>query len=199
MEFPLEMDRRGFIKTAAATAGAATLTSLLSSCESLFSPSVPSYLKGYEGLYGKDPRSAALKWFRDARFGLFLHYGLYSLLGRAEWVQYHEKIPVSEYEKLKYKFTARKFDADFIADLALAAEMKYVNITTRHHDGFCLFDTKTTDFNSVESAAKRERERTGPAAISAGLLTPWMGPPTMCMGSLTTVFRLPWCAGIGWR
>jgi len=156
MEFPLEMDRRGFIKTAAATAGAATLTSLLSSCESLFSPSVPSYLKGYEGLYGKDPRSAALKWFRDARFGLFLHYGLYSLLGRAEWVQYHEKIPVSEYEKLKYKFTARKFDADFIADLALAAEMKYVNITTRHHDGFCLFDTKTTDFNSVESAAKRD-------------------------------------------
>jgi alpha-L-fucosidase len=114
------------------------------------------YLKGFEDLYRKDPRAAALKWFREARFGLFLHYGLYSLLGRHEWVQFRERIPVSEYAKLKERFTAERFDADFIADLAQAAEMKYVNITTRHHDSFCLFETKQSDFHSVNSPAKRD-------------------------------------------
>ena len=96
------------------------------------------------------------EWFRDAGFGLFMHYGLYSLLGRGEWVQYVEKIPLKEYEQLKGRFTAKHFDADFITDLALEAEMKYVNITTMHHDGFCLFDTKETGFNSVNSPARRD-------------------------------------------
>ena len=61
---------------------------------------VPSYLRGHEKLYGQDPRAAAIEWFRQARFGLFMHYGLYSILGRHEWVQYREKIPVAEYAKL---------------------------------------------------------------------------------------------------
>ena len=85
-----------------------------------------------------------------------MHYGLYSLLGRHEWVQLREKITVAEYAKLKDKFQAEKFDADFITDLALAAQMKYINITTRHHDSFCLFNTKQTDFHSVNSPAKRD-------------------------------------------
>ncbi|NOZ21507.1 MAG: alpha-L-fucosidase [Planctomycetes bacterium] len=117
---------------------------------------VPSYLKGYDDLYAKDPRDAARKWFAEARYGLFMHYGLYSLLGRHEWVQLKEKIPVAEYAKLKDDFTAENFDAEAIADLAVAAEMKYVNITTRHHDSFCLFDTKETDFNSVNSPCGRD-------------------------------------------
>ena len=117
---------------------------------------VPSYLKGYEEAYAENPRAAAIEWFRKARFGLFLHYGLYSLLGRHEWVQYREKIPLAEYARLKDKFIAEKFDADSITDLALAAEMRYVNITTRHHDSFCLFRTKHTDFNSLNSPAKRD-------------------------------------------
>jgi len=58
---------------------------------------------------------------------------------------FHEKIPVKEYEKLKDQFAAEEFDADFITDLALKAEMKYVNITSRHHDSFCLFDSKATE------------------------------------------------------
>lgn len=120
------------------------------------SPEVPSYLSGYEELYAKDPREAALAWFQDAKFGLFIHYGLYSLLGRGEWVMYHDKIRVAEYEKLKDKFTAENFDAEFIADLAVDAGMKYINITTRHHDSFCLFQTKETDFHSLNSAAKRD-------------------------------------------
>lgn len=116
----------------------------------------PTYLQKYSELYSTDPLQAAQSWFLDAKFGLFIHYGLYSLLGRGEWVQYGEKIHVKEYEKLKEKFTAENFDADFIVNLAVEAGMKYVNITTRHHDSFCLFNTKTTDFNSVKSPAKRD-------------------------------------------
>jgi len=118
--------------------------------------SPPSYLKGYEAQYAKNPRAAAIEWFRRARFGLFLHYGLYSLVGRHEWEQYRQKTPVAEYAKLKDQFTAVKFDAGFITDLALQAQMKYVNITTRHHDSFCLFRTKFTDFSSVNSPARRD-------------------------------------------
>lgn len=119
-------------------------------------PQVPSYMSNYQIDFHENPLNASLKWFLEAKFGLFMHYGIYSLLGRGEWVQYHEKIPVKEYEKLKERFTAEKFDADFIVSLAVEAEMKYVNITTRHHDSFCLFRTKTTDFNSVQSPAKRD-------------------------------------------
>jgi alpha-L-fucosidase len=117
---------------------------------------IPSYLLDYAHIYAKDPHKAALAWFRDARFGLFMHYGLYSLLGRGEWVQLREKIPVAGYEKLKTKFTAKNFNPDFITDLALAAGMKYINITSKHHEGFCLFKTDQTDYNSVGSAAKRD-------------------------------------------
>ena len=117
---------------------------------------MPAYLKGYEAAYRQDPRQAALTWFRKAKFGLFLHYGLYSLLSGHEWVQLRERIPVVEYAKLKDRFTAEKFDADFITDLARAAEMRYVNITTRHHDSFCLFETRQTDFHSVNSPARRD-------------------------------------------
>ncbi len=97
-----------------------------------------------------------MQWFREAKFGLFLHYGLYSLLGRHEWVQLREKITVAEYAKLIDQFDANAFDADFITDLALEAEMKYINITTRHHDSFCLFQTKQTNFNSSRSPAMRD-------------------------------------------
>ena len=117
---------------------------------------VPGYLKDYEDLYAKDPRAAALAWFREAKYGLFLTYGLYSLLGRREWVQYREKIPVAEYENLRDRFTAAEFDADRIAAFAADCGMKYINITTRHHDSFCLFATRETDFNSVNSPAGRD-------------------------------------------
>jgi alpha-L-fucosidase len=91
-----------------------------------------------------------------ARFGLFLHYGLYSLVGRHEWVQLREKIRVAEYAKLKDRFTAAKFDADFITDLALEAEMKYINLVTRHHDSFSLWATKQNDFHSASAPCGRD-------------------------------------------
>jgi alpha-L-fucosidase len=117
---------------------------------------VPSYLSDYTLTYKTNPKQAALSWFAQAEYGLFMHYGLYSILGRHEWVMYREAIPIREYEKLKDTFTAARFDADFITDLALEAGMKYVNITSRHHDSFCLFESKVTDYTSTESPAKRD-------------------------------------------
>ncbi|MEY5012904.1 MAG: hypothetical protein RLY69_619 [Verrucomicrobiota bacterium] len=146
--------RRSFIQTLGVGAGTLLLPQSLRASSA--APEIPTYLKGYEKIFAENPRAAALRWFREAKFGLFLHYGLYSLEGRHEWLQLYEKIPIATYAKLKDRFTAEKFDADFITDLALAAEMRYVNITTRHHDGFCLFATKQTDFNSVNSPAKRD-------------------------------------------
>lgn len=113
---------------------------------------VPAYLAGYEEAFAADPRAANLQWFRDARYGLFLHYGLYSLEGRHEWLQQREKIAVADYATLAERFTAAAFDADAVCRLARDAGMKYVNLTTRHHDGFCLWDTKQTNFNSVQGA-----------------------------------------------
>ncbi len=90
-----------------------------------------------------------LDWFVKARFGLFVHYGLYSMLGRGEWVMNRERIAPDEYRQLADNFNPDKFNADEICDLALEAGMKYVNLTTMHHDGFRLYDTELTDFNSM--------------------------------------------------
>lgn len=144
------ISRRSFLQTFTGGAALALWPGL--GCSS----AAPSFLGSYGDRYHEDPRSACLEWFKNARFGLFMHYGLYSLLARGEWVMWKEAIPVAEYAKLKDQFTAEKFDADKITDMALAAEMKYVNITSRHHDGFCLFRTAQTDFNSVDSPAKRD-------------------------------------------
>lgn len=103
-----------------------------------------------------DAHQANLNWFRKARFGLFIHYGLYSALGRGEWVQYSEQIPVAEYEGLKDGFTAANFDADFITDLACEAGMSYVTMVTCHHDSFCMWNSRVEPFNSLNSGCGRD-------------------------------------------
>jgi len=77
-------------------------------------------------------------------------------LGRHEWVQFREKIPVAEYAKLREQFHADRFDADRIAEMAVQAQMHYITITTRHHDSFSLFRTKQSDFQSLQSPARRD-------------------------------------------
>jgi alpha-L-fucosidase len=144
--------RRNFMKLS----GAAGSCLFLPACDMLRQQNIPPYLKGYEKLYRRDPRAAALQWFVDAKYGLFIHWGLYSLLGRHEWVMYDEAIRVAEYEQLKHRFTAEGFDAGFIADLALEAGMHYITFVCKHCDSFCLWDTNCTAFNSVKSAAGRD-------------------------------------------
>jgi len=117
---------------------------------------VPVHLKDHAELYQSDPMAAARKWFREAKYGLFVHYGIYSLMAAGEWVLYSKKVPLKEYNKLAERFTAKNFDVDQITDLALEGGMKYITFTSRHHDSYCMFDTKHSDFNSMNSPCKRD-------------------------------------------
>ena len=107
-------------------------------------------------MYEESPRGAARAWFKDSRFGLFMHFGISSMLGKGEWVQYRQNIPLKEYEPLMDSFNPSEFDADFITDLALEAGMKYVNITARHHDSFCLFSSSVSHYSVANSPARRD-------------------------------------------
>jgi alpha-L-fucosidase len=94
-------------------------------------------------------------WFQHARYGLFIHYGLYSLIGRGEWAMNREGWDRAAYRRLAEGFTAEHFDADAIADLAVQGGMRYVIFTTMHHDGFRLYDSALSEFTSVRAAPCR--------------------------------------------
>lgn len=108
-------------------------------------------------------QEARLAWFREARFGLFIHWGIYAVpagiwQGKsvgAEWIMNQGKIPVADYRAFAEKFTAAKYDPEFWAQLAADAGMKYVVITTKHHDGFTLYDSAYSDWNAVKSSGAR--------------------------------------------
>lgn len=97
-----------------------------------------------------------IKWWREARFGMFIHWGLYAIPAKGEWVQWNDQIPNEEYAKLADEFKGEKFNAAEWAQVAKDAGMKYMVLTARHHDGFALFDTKAGDFSSVKKAAGRD-------------------------------------------
>ena len=88
--------------------------------------------------------------FQDAKFGLFIHWGVYSVLGDGEWVFHNRKLTVDEYNRLPMFFDPQKFDAKTWVGLAKAAGMKYITITSRHHDVFAMFDSKISDWNIVQ-------------------------------------------------
>jgi len=101
-------------------------------------------------------RSKRMQWWRESRFGMFVHFGLYSLLGRHEWAMATECIPKQEYEKLADAFAPEPGSARKWAALAKDAGMKYMVLTTKHHEGFCLWDTQQTDYNAVQRGPKRD-------------------------------------------
>jgi alpha-L-fucosidase len=92
-------------------------------------------------------RLAAREWYRDAGFGMFIHWGVYSQLARGEWVMQDQKIPIPTYEWLASTFNPFRFNAKEWVSLAKAASVKYITITSRHHDGFSMFATKATTYN----------------------------------------------------
>jgi alpha-L-fucosidase len=109
-----------------------------------------------------DPaKEARLAWFRDAKYGLFIHWGLYSIpagewlgrrsLGLGEWIMFRTPVPVKEYEPLARQFNPTKFNADEWVKLAKDAGMKYIVITSKHHDGFALFRSKVSPYNVVDA------------------------------------------------
>jgi alpha-L-fucosidase len=97
-----------------------------------------------------------LEWFHEARFGLFVHYGLYSLLQRGEWVMFNERIPPIEYARLADRFAPKPDAAQRWAQAAVRAGAKYIVFTARHHDGFCLFDTRSHAFSSPRTRCGRD-------------------------------------------
>ncbi|MCQ2471252.1 MAG: alpha-L-fucosidase [Clostridia bacterium] len=99
-------------------------------------------------------RDERMKWWREAKFGMFVHYGLYAMIGRNEWAQVDENIPPEEYAKLADDFPYKKGMAEEWVKLAKASGMKYIVLTTRHHDGFSLWDSKVNPFNSVNYGPK---------------------------------------------
>jgi len=110
-------------------------------------------------------QDAKMAWWREARFGMFIHWGLYAVpagawpgkgTGHAEWIRDTANIPVGEYEKLLSRFNPVKFDADQWAALAQEAGFRYMVITSKHHDGFCLFDSAHTDWDVMSSPFKRD-------------------------------------------
>lgn len=95
-------------------------------------------------------------WFRDARFGMFVHWGMYSVLGRGEQIMCRDLIPRQEYEECAARFKPSPDWASNLARQAVDAGMKYVVLTTRHHDGYCLFDTAAHDFNAAKTGPGRD-------------------------------------------
>lgn len=92
---------------------------------------------------------AATGWMREARFGLFVHFGVYSMAARHEWVRSYEEIGDADYQRYVDRFDPDLFDAAEIARTARAAGMRYAVLTTKHHDGFCLWDSAVTDYTSA--------------------------------------------------
>jgi alpha-L-fucosidase len=116
----------------------------------LFLLPIASLVPAQVGYQPSPQNLEARHWFQDARFGLFIHWGVYSVLGDGEWVMNNQKIPITEYEKLPPRFNPTEFDpAEWVA-LAKAAGMKYITITSKHHDGFQMFDSKVSDYNVAD-------------------------------------------------
>jgi alpha-L-fucosidase len=130
---------------------------------------VPKYLEDYRELCEENPRAANQAWFADTKWGLFLHYGLYSQLERGEWVLQKEAIPLGEYEKLFDSFNPEQFDAESITDLALAANMSYITLTACHHEGFCLWNSKVEPWNSYQAVGRDLVRELGEACARKGL------------------------------
>jgi alpha-L-fucosidase len=118
----------------------------------------------WPGIRVLPPSTTDMTWWREARFGMFIHWGLYSILGGewggrtdyAEWIRNNAHIPLAEYDKLVARFNPVRFDADAWLSIAKDAGVGYLTITTKHHDGFALFDSKLTDFCIRSTPFKRD-------------------------------------------
>jgi alpha-L-fucosidase len=99
-----------------------------------------------------------MRWWRDAKLGIMIHFGLYSIPGKGEWYQYNDKVPAARYAKLAEQFKPGQFDPDTWAALAKSAGGRYIVMTARHHDGFALFDSPCSydHFDSMHSAAHED-------------------------------------------
>ncbi|NLH44238.1 MAG: glycoside hydrolase [Planctomycetes bacterium] len=146
------MERREFIRLltgGALAAGWGTGVRAASTSDSTHGPRSSASARPRRFGDGRD-------WFFDRRFGLFVHWGLYAIPAWHEQHQWRARVPRAEYVKLAEQWNPRQFDPDRWLDLMHDAGMKYVCVTTKHHDGFCLWDTRQTSFNTMNTPYKRD-------------------------------------------
>jgi alpha-L-fucosidase len=127
----------------------------------------------------KEQRDERMKWWREAKFGMFIHWGVYAvpagtyegnqIKGIGEWIMLNGKIPSATYKKYAEKFTAAKYDPAAWAALAKRAGMRYMVITSKHHDGFALFDSKVSDWDAVDASIKPLAEAARKEGLRFGL------------------------------
>jgi alpha-L-fucosidase len=106
-----------------------------------------------------DEKTSRMAWWTDARFGMFIHWGIYSMAARHEWVKHNEHMTNEQYQNYFDFFNPDHFDPTTWARQAKVAGMKYAVLTTKHHDGFCLFDSKFTDYKATNTPAHRDLVR----------------------------------------
>ncbi len=104
----------------------------------------------------EENHQTGMKWWQEARFGMFIHWGLYAIPARGEWVRSTEEIPIEDYQQYFDEFNPINYNPGEWARAAKKAGMKYVVMTAKHHDGFCLFDSKLTDYKATNTPAGRD-------------------------------------------
>lgn len=148
------------------------------------SEQIPYFLKKYTAQYQESPRKAALAWFGDARLGMFIHWGVWGKY-HAAWAMCNNVIPLEQYQKDAREVDASGFNALEIVKLAEESGMHYITFVAKHHDGFCLWNTKATDWNSVNYPMHRDlvaelakvcRERGMPLFIYYSIGIDWVHP-----------------------
>ena len=110
-------------------------------------------------MFNWDAYKKRVKWFQEDRFGMFIHWGLYAIPARGEWIRSVEKISVEDYQQYFDEFDPVDYNPKEWARLCKEAGMKYAVLTAKHHDGFCLFDSKLTDYKATNTKAKRDLVR----------------------------------------
>jgi len=113
-------------------------------------------MKGKYNMFNRDTYNKRIEWFKNDRFGMFIHWGLYSIPARGEWIRSTEKMSIEDYEQYFEEFNPESYEPKVWAKLAKEAGMKYAVLTAKHHDGFCLFDSKLTDYKSTNTKCGRD-------------------------------------------
>jgi len=158
------------------------------------------------------------QWFREARFGMFIHWGVYAvpagewqgetIKGIGEWIMRFRKIPVAKYRSYAPEFTVAKYDPEQWAQLAQRAGMKYVVITSKHHDGFALYDSAVSDWDVMASGAKRDlldplakavRARNMKFGLYYSQSQDWNHPGGATLGFIHKSGRIFEDSGRGWK
>jgi alpha-L-fucosidase len=151
---PNRMPRRDWLL--GTSASLVTLAASSNAAAALSQPGTPQNQPQASSDPGEADRIRRMKWWHEARFGMFIHWGLYSVLGRHEWAMEEEGIPVVEYEQLAKRFQPAPNAARAWAKLAKAAGQKYMVMTSKHHEGFCNFDTKFTNYCAPKQGPGRD-------------------------------------------